>query len=75
MAVDAEDFRDSVDVLVIDEAGQMSLANVLAAAHAAPNLILLGGPQQLGQPSAGAHAPSAGVSALERLLAEHASMP
>lgn len=70
-----EEFRDSVDVLVVDEASQMSLANVLAAAHAAPNLILLGDPQQLGQPSAGAHPPGAGVSALERVLGENATMP
>ena len=70
-----EDFRDSVDVLVVDEASQMSLANVLAAAHAAPNLILLGDPQQLGQPSAGAHPPGAGVSALERVLGDEVTMP
>lgn len=70
-----EDFRDSVDVLVVDEASQMSLANVLAAAHAAPNLILLGDPQQLGQPSAGAHPPGVGVSALERVLGENVTMP
>ncbi|OBK77575.1 TM0106 family RecB-like putative nuclease [Mycobacterium sp. 1274761.0] len=70
-----EDFRDSVDVLVVDEAGQMSLANVLAAAHAAPNLILLGDPQQLGQPSGGSHPPDAGVSALERILGDTVTMP
>lgn len=70
-----EDFRDTVDVLLVDEAGQMSLANVLAAAHAAPNLILLGDPQQLGQPSAAAHPPGAGVSALERVLGEEVTMP
>jgi uncharacterized protein len=70
-----EEFRDSVDVLVVDEASQMSLANVLAAAHAAPNLILLGDPQQLGQPSAGAHPPGAGVSALERVLGGKVTMP
>lgn len=70
-----EDFRDSVDILVVDEAGQMSLANALAAAHAAPNLILLGDPQQLGQPSAAAHPPGAGVSALERVLGDHVTMP
>lgn len=70
-----EEFRDSVDVLMVDEAGQMSLANVLAAAHAAPNLILLGDPQQLGQPSAAAHPPGTGVSALERVLGENVTMP
>lgn len=70
-----EDFRDSIDVLVVDEASQMSLANVLAAAHAAPNLILLGDPQQLGQPSAAAHPPGSGISALERVLGDNVTMP
>jgi uncharacterized protein len=69
------DFHDSVDVLIVDEASQMSLANVLAAANAAPNLILLGDPQQLGQPSAGSHPPGAGISALERVLGTDATMP
>ena len=63
-----EDFRDSVDVLVVDEASQMSLANVLAAAHAAPNLILLGDPQQLGQPSAAAQPPMRGCPRLSGCL-------
>lgn len=70
-----DDFRNSVDVLMVDEASQMSLANVLAAAHAASNLILLGDPQQLGQPSAGAQPPDAGVSALERVLDGEVTMP
>jgi uncharacterized protein len=39
-------FQDSVDSLFIDEAGQMSLANVLAVAGAAHNLVLFGDPQQ-----------------------------
>jgi uncharacterized protein len=70
-----QDFRDSVDVLMVDEASQMSLANVLAAAHAAPNLILLGDPQQLGQPSAAVHPPGSGVSALESVLGDEVTMP
>ena len=53
----------------------MSLANVLAAAYAAPNLILLGDPQQLGQPSAAAHPPGTEVSALERVLGNNVTMP
>jgi len=70
-----EDFRDTVDVLIVDEASQMSLANVLAAAHAAPNLVLLGDPLQLGQPSSAAHPPGAGVSALGRVLGDATTMP
>ena len=48
-----EQFRDSVHVLFVDEAGQMSLANVLACAPAGRNLVLLGDPQQLEQPQQG----------------------
>ena len=40
-----------LDVLVIDEAGQMALAQALAAARSARNLMLLGDPQQLEQPT------------------------
>jgi uncharacterized protein len=45
-----EDYFEAVDVLFVDEAGQMSLANVLAVAQAAKSLVLLGDPQQLDQP-------------------------
>jgi predicted RecB family nuclease len=62
------DYFDKVDVLFVDEAGQMSLANVLAVAQAAKNLVLLGDPQQLDQPQKGSHPDGAEVSALEHLL-------
>ncbi len=65
-----EEARDSVDVLVVDEAAQMSLANVLAISHAAPNVVLLGDPQQLDQPTQGTHPDGTGVSALAHLLGE-----
>jgi uncharacterized protein len=45
-----EEMADSVDVLFVDEAGQMSLANVLAISPAATSIVLLGDPQQLDQP-------------------------
>jgi predicted RecB family nuclease len=63
------DYFEAVDVLFVDEAGQMSLANVLAIAQAAKNLVLLGDPQQLDQPQKGSHPDGAEVSALEHLLA------
>ena len=66
---------DSVDTLFVDEAGQMSLANVLAVAGAARNMVLLGDPQQLAQPSQAAHPPGAGASALGHILGERATMP
>jgi uncharacterized protein len=65
----------SVDTLFVDEAGQLSLANVLAVAGAARNLILLGDPQQLAQPSHATHPPGAGASALEHILGDRATMP
>ncbi|MCU0866585.1 MAG: TM0106 family RecB-like putative nuclease [Planctomycetes bacterium] len=58
-----------LDYLFVDEAGQMSLAQVLAFARAAKNLILLGDPQQLEQPHKGAHPDGADVAALTHLLA------
>jgi predicted RecB family nuclease len=70
-----EGFERTIDTLVVDEAGQMSLANVLAIASAAGNLLLLGDPQQLAQPSQGEHPPGADASALEHLLAGRATMP
>jgi predicted RecB family nuclease len=69
------EFRASVDTLYVDEAGQMSLADVLAVAGAARNLVLLGDPQQLAQPSQAAHPPGSGVSALEHILGDRATMP
>ena len=64
-----EEYFEAVDVLFVDEAGQMSLANVLAVSQAAKNVVLLGDPQQLEQPVKGSHPDGAAVSALEHLLA------
>ena len=65
----------SVDTLFVDEASQMSLADVLAVAGAGANLVLVGDPQQLAQPTQGTHPPGAGVSALEHILGGRATMP
>jgi len=46
------EFAGAVDVLFVDEAGQMSLANVLAVSAAAKSIVLLGDPQQLDHSSA-----------------------
>ena len=67
--------QDSVDVLVVDEAGQMSLANVLAVSTAAKSLVLFGDPAQLDQPQKGSHPPGAEASALEHLLGGALTMP
>jgi uncharacterized protein len=63
-----ERMRDSVDVLFVDEAGQMSLANVMSIAHATDSFVLLGDPQQLDQPLQGTHPPGAERSALAHVL-------
>ncbi|MBS4946321.1 MAG: AAA family ATPase [Rothia mucilaginosa] len=54
----------SLDVLVVDEAGQFSLTNTVAAARAARSVLLLGDPQQLPQVSTGVHPYPVDVSAL-----------
>jgi uncharacterized protein len=64
------DAASSVDVLFIDEAAQMSLANVLAISQAATSVVLLGDPQQLDQPTQGTHPEGVGVSALHHILGE-----
>ena len=66
---------NSVDVLFVDEAGQMSLANVLAASQAGRSVVLLGDPQQLDQPQQGSHPEGADVSALEHMLGDHKTIP
>ncbi|HEX7833436.1 MAG TPA: TM0106 family RecB-like putative nuclease, partial [Thermoanaerobaculia bacterium] len=65
----------SLDYLFIDEAGQVSLANAIAVATSARNVILLGDPLQLAQVSQGSHPNNAGVSVLEHLLGDHATVP
>jgi uncharacterized protein len=64
------EFHDSVDVMFIDEAGQMSLADVLAVSASAKSLVLLGDPQQLEQPQQASHPEGTQASALEHLLGE-----
>ena len=66
---------ESVDVLFVDEAGQMSLADVLAVSQAAKKLVLLGDPQQLERPLKGSHPDGAEKSALEHLLNGRKTIP
>ncbi len=71
----SEKMGSSVDVLCIDEAGQMSLADALAAAPCATSLLLLGDPQQLDQPLQGVHPPGADRSVLAHVLDGAQVMP
>ena len=76
-----------MDTLFVDEARQLSLANVLAVAGAARNVVLLGDPQQLAQPSEAAHPPGSvigvglaglelarGAQAAHRIWGQHAKI-
>jgi predicted RecB family nuclease len=65
-----EDMREKVDVLFIDEAGQVSLADALAMAQGARSVVLLGDPQQLAHVGQGTHPRESGVSILQHLLGE-----
>jgi predicted RecB family nuclease len=65
-----EEMEGSVDVLFVDEAGQLSLATACAVAGAGASLVLLGDPNQLPQVSAGTHPEGAAASALEHLVGE-----
>jgi uncharacterized protein len=69
------EFAAAVDVLFVDEAGQMSLANVLAVSQAAHSVVLLGDPRQLEQPRKGSHPDGVGASALDHILGEHQTIP
>ncbi|GAB2555505.1 TM0106 family RecB-like putative nuclease [Leucobacter ruminantium] len=67
--------RRGLDLLVVDEAGQFSLAPTIAASVAAERLLLLGDPQQLPQVSQGSHPEPVDASALGWLLGEHETVP
>jgi superfamily I DNA and/or RNA helicase len=70
-----ERFEQHLAFLFIEEAGQVSLANVVAMGTSAKNIILAGDHMQLSQPKQGVHPGDAGKSILEYLLGEHATIP
>src|SRR5205823_13035348 len=59
----------------VDEAAQMSLANVLAVSQAAKTVVLIGDPQQLDQPMQGSHPEGSDVSALAHILGDEQTVP
>ena len=63
------------DYLFVDEAGQVSLGNLVAISVAAKNLVLIGDQMQLSQPIKGTHPGRSGLSALDFLLGSHAVVP
>lgn len=69
-----EEHDQAFDYLFVDEAGQVSLANAIAAGAAARNLVLVGDPMQLSQPTQGVHPGESGLACLEFLLAGHTTV-
>jgi predicted RecB family nuclease len=67
--------RLALDLLVVEEAGQYSLANTIAVAPSARNLMLLGDPQQLPQVTQGTHPEPVNESALGWLVEGHHILP
>jgi uncharacterized protein len=70
-----ESMDGPLDYMILDEAGQVSLADAVAIGTAASNLILLGDPLQLAQVSQGTHPDGAGSSVVEHLLGDHGTVP
>lgn len=70
-----EDQRSTYDYLFVDEAGQVSLGNLVAMAAAAANIVLVGDQMQLPQPVQGVHPGETGLSSLEYLLEDKATVP
>jgi uncharacterized protein len=66
---------ETLDYLFVDEAGQMSMADVLAVSRAARNIVLLGDPQQLEQPQQAAHPEGTDVAALVHMLDGRQTLP
>jgi uncharacterized protein len=64
-----------VDVLLVDEAGQLALADAVAATNGARNMILLGDPLQLSQVAKAEHPGDAGNSVLQHVLGTHLTIP
>lgn len=60
--------QGAFDYLFLDEAGQVSLANMVAMSQCAKNIVLLGDQMQLGQPIQGSHPGRSGESVLDYLL-------
>lgn len=66
---------NSFDYLFVDEAGQVSLGNLLAMAGATKNLVLVGDQMQLPQPVQGVHPGETGLSAMDYAMQDHPTVP
>jgi predicted RecB family nuclease len=70
-----EELDGVLDTLVVDEAGQYSLADTVACGTSAVRLVLLGDPLQLAQVTQGVHPDGSGSSALVHVLGGHETIP
>ncbi|RZJ84469.1 MAG: TM0106 family RecB-like putative nuclease, partial [Massilia sp.] len=66
---------NSFDFLFVDEAGQVSLGNLLGMAGATRNLVLVGDQMQLPQPVQGVHPGDSGLSAMDYAMQDHPTVP
>ncbi|WP_326519334.1 TM0106 family RecB-like putative nuclease [Acinetobacter sp. CAAS 2-6] len=65
-----DDLENQFDYLFVDEAGQVSVANLIGMSRSTKNIILMGDQMQLGQPAQGTHPAESGLSTLDYLLHE-----
>lgn len=70
-----EDQMDKWDYLFVDEASQVSLADLIASGSCAKNIVLLGDQMQLPQPIEGIHPGKSGLSVLDYLMGDHPTVP
>ncbi len=69
-----DDMAKRLDYLIVDEAGQVSAANLVGISRCADNLILMGDQMQLGQPIQGSHPGESGLSVLDYLVHDTATI-
>lgn len=67
--------RGEFDYLFVDEAGQVSIANLIGMSAAPKNIVLMGDQMQLSQPIQGSHPGESGLSILDYLLQGKATIP
>ena len=70
-----DDMKERLDYLFIDEAGQVSVANLVGMSRCAENFVLIGDQMQLQQPLQGTHPGESGYSLLDYYLHEHSIVP
>ena len=67
--------EEPFDLLVVDEAGQVSLSNLLFMSQCARNILLVGDQNQLSQPNRANHPEDSGLSCLDYVMGEEKVVP